>query len=119
MRVREVSGSRWEISLRTGGRRFVRYALRDPTDWRKGRSPFAQCNRATEEQKREGWERAVRIEKISAAVLDEAHKRQVEETIETLAEGPDGFYKSYLDLLSWFSRLLLAVKTSFLDAFEH
>jgi hypothetical protein len=37
---------------------------------------------------------AVRIEKIIAAVLDEAHKRQVEETIETLAEGPDGFYAS-------------------------
>src|SRR3712207_9311643 len=74
MRVREVSGSRWEISLRTGGWRFVRYALRDPTDWRKGRSPFAQCNRATEEQKREGWEMAVRIEKIVCTVLNDAQK---------------------------------------------
>jgi hypothetical protein len=51
--------------------------------------------------------------------LDEAHKRQVEEVMDTLPDEPERFYKSYLDLLSWFSRLLLAVKTSFLDAFEH
>ena len=36
---------------------------------------------------------AVRIEKIIAAVLDEAHKRQVEEVMETLSEGPEGLYK--------------------------
>ncbi len=40
---------------------------------------------------------AVRIEKIIATVLDEAHKRQVEETTETLSEGPEGFYRSPLD----------------------
>jgi hypothetical protein len=37
---------------------------------------------------------AVRIEKILVAVLCEAHRRQVEETLETLAEGPDGFFRS-------------------------
>jgi hypothetical protein len=37
---------------------------------------------------------SVRIEKILVTVLYEAHRRQVEETIETLAEGPDGFYAS-------------------------
>ena len=31
---------------------------------------------------------AVRIEKIIVTVLDETHKRQVEEVMETLAEGP-------------------------------
>ena len=41
--------------------------------------------------------RTVRIEKILCNVLDEAHKRQVEETTETLSEGPEGFYKSHLN----------------------
>lgn len=36
---------------------------------------------------------AVRIEKIIVTVLHEAHKRQVKETMETLAEGPEGRYK--------------------------
>jgi hypothetical protein len=34
----------------------------------------------------------VRIEKIIDMVLDEAHKWQVEETMEILAEEPEGFY---------------------------
>ncbi|MDQ4000860.1 MAG: hypothetical protein M3283_07650 [Actinomycetota bacterium] len=44
-------------------------------------------NRATEEQKRIGWETAVRIEKLLCPVLHEAHEQQVEETTNTLAEG--------------------------------
>jgi hypothetical protein len=40
---------------------------------------------------------AVRIEKILCTVLDEADKRQVEETTETLAEGPEEFYSDHLD----------------------
>jgi hypothetical protein len=36
-------------------------------------------NRATAEQKRKGWEMAVRIEKILCTVLQEVHKRQVDE----------------------------------------
>jgi hypothetical protein len=40
---------------------------------------------------------AVRIEKLIVTVLHKAHRRQVEETMETLAEGPEEFYKSYLD----------------------
>ena len=40
---------------------------------------------------------AVRIEKIIATVLDEAHERQVEEAMDTLSEGPEDFYKSYPD----------------------
>ena len=39
----------------------------------------------------------MRIEKIPATVLNEARKRQVEKEMETLAEGPEGFYKSCLD----------------------
>jgi hypothetical protein len=35
---------------------------------------------------------AVRTEKILCTVLHEAHKRQVEKTMETLAEGLEGFY---------------------------
>jgi hypothetical protein len=41
-------------------------------------------NRATAEQKRIGWEMAVRIENILCAVTRKAHKRQVEETMQTL-----------------------------------
>lgn len=33
------------------------------------------------------------LEKIVATVLDEAHKRQVEETMDALAEGAEGLYK--------------------------
>ena len=39
----------------------------------------------------------MRIEKILCTVLHEAHRQQVEETMATLSEGPEGLYKSYLD----------------------
>ena len=35
---------------------------------------------------------AMRIEKIIAAVLHAAHRQQAEETMDTLSEGPEGFY---------------------------
>jgi hypothetical protein len=35
---------------------------------------------------------AVRIEKIICTVLDEVHGRQIEEAMDTLAEGPENFY---------------------------
>ena len=72
--------------LREEGIDDVRYALWDATGWHRDYSSPAWRNRATEEQKRKGWEMAVRIEKILCTVLDEAHKRQVEETTETLSE---------------------------------
>jgi hypothetical protein len=40
---------------------------------------------------------AVRIEKIVATVLQEAHERQTQEVMDTLSEGPEGSYKSHLD----------------------
>ena len=43
------------------------------------------------------WYKTVRIEKILCIVLHEAHERQIEKTIETLEEGPEGFYKSHLN----------------------
>jgi hypothetical protein len=46
---------------------------------------------------RVGWEMAVRIEKILCVVLDEAHRQQVDETMETLSERPENFYSRYLD----------------------
>jgi hypothetical protein len=79
--------------LREEGIDGVRYALWDATGWHRDYSPPVWRNRATEEQKRIGWEMAVRIEKINATVLDEAHKRQVEEVMGTLQEGPEGLYK--------------------------
>ncbi len=83
--------------LREEGIEAVRYVLWDATGWHRDYSPPAWRNRATEEQKRKGWELAVRVEKILCAVLNEAHKRQIKETMNTLSEGPGGFYKSYLD----------------------
>ena len=83
--------------LREEGTDGVRYALWDATGWHRDYSPAAWRNRATEEQKRIGWEMVVRIEKIVTTVLHEAHKRQVEEAMETLEEGPEGFYKSHLN----------------------
>ncbi len=72
----------------------MRYVLWDATGWHRDYSPAAWRNRATEEQKRIGWEIAVRIEKIIVAVLHEAHRRQVEETMDTLADGPEEFYRT-------------------------
>ncbi len=83
--------------LREEGLDGVRYVLWDATGWHRDYSPPAWRNRATEEQKRRGWEMAVRIEKILCTVLSEAHIQQVEETMETLGEGPEGFYESRLD----------------------
>jgi hypothetical protein len=36
----------------------------------------------------------VRIEKFLCAVLHEGHRRQVEETMEALADRPEGLYKT-------------------------
>ena len=79
--------------LREEGIDGVRCTLWDATGGYRDYSPPAWRNRATDEQKRIGWEMAVRIEKIIATVLDEAHKRQVEEVMESLQEGPEGLYK--------------------------
>jgi hypothetical protein len=59
--------------------------------------PYLALTLTTKEQKRIGWEMAVRIEKIIAIVLREAHERQVEEAMDTLSDGPESLYKSYLD----------------------
>lgn len=82
--------------LREEGIDAVRYVLWDATGWHRDYSPPAWRNRATEEQKRSSWEMAVRIEKIICTVLHEAHKQQVEETMDALSEGPKRFYRNYL-----------------------
>jgi hypothetical protein len=53
----------------------VRYVLWDATGWHRDYSPPAWRHRATAEQKKRGWEMAVRIEKILCTVLHEAHER--------------------------------------------
>jgi hypothetical protein len=83
--------------LREEGLDGGRHALWEATDWHRDYSPPAWRNRATEEYKRIGWEMAVRIERIIATVLDEAHEQQTEEVMDTLSEGPEGFYRSYPD----------------------
>ncbi len=79
--------------LRAEGIEGVRYVLWDMTRWHERYDPCIWGSRATEEQKRIGWEMWVRMEKIIATVLDVAHKQQIEETMEALEEGPEGFYK--------------------------
>jgi hypothetical protein len=67
------------------------HPLCDATGWHRNYSPPAWRDRATDEQKRIGWEMDVRIEKILCTVLHEAHERQVEEAMDTLAEAPERF----------------------------
>jgi hypothetical protein len=81
--------------LRQEGVEGVRYALWDMTGWHCDYDPCVWRSRATDEQKRAGWEMWVRMEKIIATVLDDAHKRQFEEAMDALAEGPGSFYKSH------------------------
>ncbi len=83
--------------LRTEGVEGVRYALFDMTGWHRDHDPRVWRSRATDEQKRVGWESWVRMEKIIATVLHEAHRRQVEEAMDALEEGREGLYGSYLD----------------------
>ncbi|MDP9484524.1 MAG: hypothetical protein M3Q49_01810 [Actinomycetota bacterium] len=83
--------------LRTEGIEGVRYALWDMTGWHRDYDPCVWRSRATEEQKRGGWEMWVRMEKIAAIVLQKAHERQVEEATDALEEGPEGFYGSSAD----------------------
>ncbi len=84
--------------LRTEGVEGVRYALWGMTGWHRAYDPCVCRNRADEERKRVGWEVWVRMEKIIATVLHEAHRRQAEESMDALEEGPEGFYgRSYLD----------------------
>ena len=66
-------------SLRKEGIDAVRYVLWDATGLHRDFSLPAWRNQATEEQKRIGWEMAVRIEKILCTVLHKAHRLQVEE----------------------------------------
>ncbi len=79
--------------LREEGLDAVRYVVWDATGWHRDYSPPGWHHRATAEQKRKGWEMAVRIEKIITMVLREAHERQVEEVMDTLTEGPEGLYR--------------------------
>ena len=84
--------------LREEGLDGARYALWDATGWHRDYSPPVWRNRATVGTVEEiGWEMAVQIEKIIVTVLHKAHRPQAEETMEALAEGPEEFYKSYLD----------------------
>jgi hypothetical protein len=79
--------------LREEGLEAVRHVLWDATGWHHNYDPVLWRNRATEEHKRIGWEMAVRIEKILCTVLHKAHKRQVDEAMDNLAEGPESFYE--------------------------
>ena len=83
--------------LREQGLEAVRYFLWDMPGWHRDYDPCVWRHRADEERKRVGWEMWVRMGRIMCAVLREAHERQVEETMGALEDGPEGFYKSYLD----------------------
>ena len=78
--------------LRTEGIGGVRYALWDMTHWHRDYDPCIWRSRATEDQKRVGWEMWVRMERIICTVLEEARKKQIDETMDALEEGPESFY---------------------------
>jgi hypothetical protein len=78
--------------LRTEGIEGVRYALWEMTDWHAKYDPCIWRSRATEEQKRVGWEMWVRMEKIIATVLAAAQEQQAEEAMDAFTEGPESFY---------------------------
>ena len=82
--------------LRWEGIEGVRYALFDMRGWHRDYDPCIWRSRATEEQKRVGWEMWVRMEKIIAVVLHKANKQQVDETMGVGAEGPENFYGKVL-----------------------
>jgi hypothetical protein len=69
----------------------VRFVLWDLAGWHEG-YPLALGSGATQEQKRWGWETFVRTEKILIKVLQAALKQQGEETIDAVAQGPEGLY---------------------------
>jgi len=73
------------------GTETARYVVWAAIGWPPRLQP-AWRNRVTEERKRIVREMAVRTETILCTVLHEAHRRQVEETMETLVEGSEGFY---------------------------
>ena len=83
--------------LKEEGLEAVRYFLRDVTGWHADYDPCIWRNRATDEQKRIGWEMWVRMDKIMCAVLREGNERQIEETMDALSDGPERFHKSYPD----------------------
>lgn len=76
--------------LQTEGTESVRYHYRLVPRLRS----CVWHNRATAEQKREGWEMRVRIGKIIVKVLHEVHERRVEEAIRPLKDGPEKFYRA-------------------------
>lgn len=79
--------------LRHEGLEAARYVLWDATGWHTDYAlALAQRGMTTKEQKREGWEIFVRIEKILATVLHQVLRQQVEETMDVLSEGPEDFY---------------------------
>ncbi len=79
--------------LRQEGLDAVRYILWDVTGWDRDYGfLLALRSDVPEEQKRVGWEMFVFIEKILVTVLHEGLKRQAGDTIDVLADGPEGFY---------------------------
>ncbi len=79
--------------LRVEGLEAVRYVLWDATGWHNDYGlALALRREATKEQKLEGWEVFIRMEKILATVLHEVLRQQVAETMDAISEGPEGFY---------------------------
>jgi hypothetical protein len=67
------------------------------TGWHRDYDPCVWRSHATEEQRRIGWEVWVQMEKIVCTVLNAAHERQIEVTMDAFEEGSESFYRSYLD----------------------
>ncbi|CAA9492604.1 MAG: hypothetical protein AVDCRST_MAG25-3442 [uncultured Rubrobacteraceae bacterium] len=66
----------------------MRYAQWDMTGWHRDYAPCVWRRQATDEQKRVGREIWVRRGKITATLLCEAHKRQLQAATGDIEEGP-------------------------------
>ncbi len=87
--------------LRTEGVEGVGYALWDMTGWYRDYDPCVWRSRADEKRKRIWWEMWVKMEKIVATVLHEAHERQVGEAMDY---GPSKSFFRFSDEISALSR---------------
>ncbi len=81
--------------LRQEGIEGVKYYLWEATGWHEAFDPYVLGDAASEEQKRVGWEMALRIKKIISKALYEEHKQLEEEIRRLAAEGPEVFYKEH------------------------
>jgi hypothetical protein len=70
-----------------------KFTLWGLSGWHEDYDPYIVDEEATEEQKKEGWEMAIRMKKIMARVMYEEYDRLIQEIELYESEGPEVFYR--------------------------